>query len=191
MQSLEQNKDDSAENPTDLDALLMLEVAAEKEHALRILIEKWKNPLINFFYRSLSDKHTAEDLAQKTFINLYRARHTYEPRSKFSTYIFHIARGVLINEYRRSTRKPATATAPSEMPNIAAKDDTASLAELEEIFEKTLLTLPENQRTAILLLKQQQLSYEEIAELMQTKTSSVKTWIFRARTTLKEALKNS
>ena len=64
-------------------------------------------------------------------------------------------------------------------------------AELEEIFYSALETMPENQRTAILLYKQQELTYEEIAAAMDAGVPAVKTWIFRARTALREALKNA
>jgi len=184
-------KENEAAGKADSDAMLMLEAAGGSEHALRMIIEKWKTPLINFFYRSVHNAHTAEDLSQKTFINLYRARTSYEPKSKFSTYLFHIARTVLINEYRQTVRRPADATDPMEMPCPAEAAPRERIAELEEIFEKTLETLPENQRTAILLLKQQDLSYEQIAAVMKTTPSSVKTWIHRARIALKEALKKS
>ncbi len=183
-----ESADRVSEVAMDADAVLMVKVSEGDDHALRMLIEKWKNPLLNFFYRSVKDVHTSEDLAQKTFINLYRAREGYTVRGKFSTYIFHIARSVLINEFRRAKRKPAEVTDPADMPAVAVEDASSKMAELEEIFQNTLQLLPENQRTSILLLKQQQLSYEEIAEIMRANVSNVKTWIHRARMALKEAL---
>ena len=176
------------EDSIDADAILMTRVSGGDEHALRMLIEKWKNPLLNFFYRSVKDIHTSEDLAQKTFINLYRTREGYSVRGKFSTYIFHIARSVLINEFRRAKRKPAEATDPAGMPAVAVEDSGSRISELEEIFQNALSKMPENQRTSILLLKQQELSYDEIAEIMHASVANVKTWIHRARITLKEAL---
>ena len=179
------------EKIADDDSILMIEVAAGSEHALRMIIEKWKNPLANYFYRSVRDSFAAEDMAQQTFVNLYRARTSYVPSAKFSTYLFHIARHVLINEFRKSSRRPCDPTDPSDIlavsPNGRAELEAS---ELEEIFYSTLKTLPENQRTAILLYKQQELSYEEIASAMDSSVSAVKTWIFRARSALKEALKN-
>lgn len=189
------NKTATAERHTpdtcaDTDALLMTQVAQGAEHALRMLVEKWKNPLANYFYRSVRNAHTAEDLTQQTFINLYKARAHYTPSAKFSTYIFHIARRVLIGEFRKSTCRPSQPTDPDDINAPAENSGEREAAELEEIFYTTLQTLPENQRTAILLYKQQELSYEEIAEAMEASVSAVKTWIFRARTALREALKN-
>lgn len=172
----------------DADSLLMIEVSKDSEQALRILIQKWKNPLMNYFYRSISETQTAEDLAQQTFINLYKARAAYTAKAKFSTYLFFIARHLLINEYRRRQRKPADATDPFEMEAPALATSEIELSEIEEFFYKTLEQMPENQKTAILLLKQQELTYDEIAQAMGASVSAVKTWIFRARQTLREAM---
>lgn len=173
---------------SDEDAVLMLQVAEGSEHALRMIIEKWKNPLANYFYRSTANRHSAEDLCQQTFVNLYKARNSYTPRAKFSTYLFFIARRVLINEHRKNARRPSDATDPSEMDCPVNGRSDLEMSELEEIFYKTLESMPENQRTAILLLKQQELSYEEIASIMNAKVAAVKTWLHRARQTLREAL---
>ncbi len=181
---------DIGEFGDDPDSALMLEVSKGSEDAFRVLVCKWQNPLMNYFYRSVSDSHTAEDLAQQTFINLYRARASYSAKAKFSTYIFFIARRVLINEYRRRQRKPSEATDPFEMEAPAPKDSETELGELEEAFYSALEEMPENQRTAILLLKQQELSYEEIAKAMEASVAAVKTWIHRARQTLRKVLKD-
>lgn len=169
----------------DEDVLLMQEVAKGSEHAFRMIVEKWKNPLVNFFYRHIGNLATSEDLAQNTFINLYKVRDSYQPSAKFSSYIFKIARNLLINEYRRAFRKPAGVELNEELDGGSATNSDLELSELEEVFEQAISTLPENQKTAILLLKQQDLSYEEIAEAMDASVGAVKTWIFRAREVIK------
>ena len=181
------NSEESISNP-DMDAALMPQIAEGSDAAMRMIIEHWKQPIVNYFYRSVNNLHTAEDLAQQTFINIYRAAPSYSPKAKFSTYIFHLARHVLINEYRKVSRRPADATDPDEIIYAVDGRSELNLSELEEIFAKTLETLPENQRTAILLLKQQELSYEEIADAMKASVGAVKTWIHRARQTLRDAL---
>ncbi len=79
---------------------------------------------------------------------------------------------------------------PADLQADTPGRDKLALMEIEEAFEQALETLPENQRTAILLLKQQELSYEEIAQAMDTTESSVKSWIHRARQKLKAELKD-
>lgn len=172
------------------EGLLMHRIAGGDEASLRELIERWKTPLLNFFYRSTNNYATAEDLTQIVFVRLYRAAPRYTARAKFSTYLFHIARRLLINEYQKNRRKPADAVDPAEMHAIDDDSSARTVAELEEIFAHAVGRLPENQRTAILLLKQQQLSYTEIAAVMNATESAVKTWIFRARQTLQQALRS-
>jgi len=173
----------------DSDADLMLSVKAGSQAALRMLIERWKNPLLNFFYRSTRDYGQAEDLAQLTFIKINRAAATYEPTARFSTFLFHVARRLLINEYRKTSRRPLDHVDPSDLQ--ASTDDNSSreVGEIEEAFALALDKLPENHRTALLLFKQQELSYADIAKAMDATESSVKTWIFRARAELKTQLK--
>lgn len=172
------------------DIALMQRLATGDETALTPLIERWKTPLINFFYRSLRSYESAEDLSQVVFVRIYRAAPKYQPTAKFSTYLFHIARRLLINEFRRQQRKPLDSVDPSELRAVDLDDSGREVREIEEAFHLALVDLPENQRTAILLLKQQQLSYQEIAEIMDASESAVKTWIFRARQFLKQALKD-
>lgn len=172
------------------DIALMERIAAGDEAALAALIDRWKTPLVNFFYRSLRSYESAEDLAQIVFVRIYRAAPKYQPTAKFSTYLFHIARRLLINEFRRQQRKPLEPTDPSELRAVDENQSERDVREIEEAFELAISDLPENQRTAILLLKQQQLSYQEIAEIMDSSESAVKTWIFRARQFLKQALKD-
>lgn len=185
----------------DEDANLMLEVAKGSKHAFRMIVEKWQSPMVNYFYRSCNNIHSAEDMAQQTFVNLYKARQSYasyienfdetKNKSKFSTYLFHIARNILLSEFRKSSRRPADATDPADMEQRYDNSTKDYTKELEEIFYITLEKLPEPQRTAILLLKQQDLSYEEIANAMSANLQTVKTWISRARATLKNALQES
>lgn len=171
------------------DETLMLQVGTGDETALRKLIERWKNPLINFFYRSLRSLEQSEDLAQMVYLRLYRAAPTYQPTAKFSTFLFHIARRLLINEYRRQKRKPLTVVDPADLSATEPGRSALDLMEIEEAFARAIEDLPEKQRTAILLLKQQELSYKEIAEIMGSGEAAVKSWIFRARQNLKRALK--
>ena len=174
----------------DEDVRLMLRLKEGDETALSALMDRWKNPLINFFYRSIQSRESAEDLAQVVFIRLYRAASGYEVRAKFSTYLFHIARRLLINEFRRQQRKPLDAVDPQDLHAVDDADSEREVREIEEAFQYALKEVPEKQRTALLLFKQQELSYQEIAEIMGATEGAVKTWIFRARQSLKHALKD-
>jgi RNA polymerase sigma-70 factor (ECF subfamily) len=184
------DKEEPPCTPVDADSALMWRVREGDEQALVQLVNRWKTPLLNFFYRSLGSYGQAEDLAQMTFVRIYRGASRYEPRAKFSTYLFHVARRLLINEYRHRQRKPLEMVDPNELPAVCNQDNEREVSEIEEAFNLAIGKLPENHATALLLLKQQELSYEEIALMMNATVGAVKTWIFRARAQLKEELKN-
>ena len=162
----------------DEDARLMREIADGSERALALLIEKWKNPLINFIYTSTGDFQLSEDIAMTVFSRVYNARGSYRAQAKFSTYLFKIARNEIINQFRKSKTRP-----------METSDAVAECKDIEEAFSRALAALPEKQRTAISLLVREELSYAEISEVMQESVPSVKTFINCARGYLRAALK--
>ncbi len=174
----------------DADVRRMFRMAAGEEAALREIVEAWKTPLINYFYRSLGSREEAEELAQTTFLRLYRSASRYQPRAKFSTYLFHIARRLLLNAIRNRRRHPVTPTDPVRLRSMELSGPDSRGSEIEEVFQMALSELPENQRSALLLWKQQEMSYRQIAEVLETSESSVKTWIFRGREQLRQQMKD-
>lgn len=175
-------------NDGETDILLMQKIASGDTAAARVLVLKWQKPLINFFYRSLNNIHSAEDLAQQTFINLLRNAEKYTPEAAFPAYLFRIAHNILISDFRSRSRKNAEATDPAELPAVADNADPIAQNELKKSFADAVERLPENHRTAILLFCQQELSYSEIAETMNTSVSNVKNWVHRARQALRNSL---
>src|SRR5262245_44099674 len=100
-----------SEPPTaDADAELMLRVkcgGADASEAFARLVERWKQPVMAFVYRTLPDPDEAEDLAQGVFVQLWRTAGRYQPTARFSTFLFTIARNLALNEVRRRRRHPA------------------------------------------------------------------------------------
>lgn len=175
-------------NDNETDILLMQKVAAGDTAATRMLVLKWQKPLINFFYRSVNNVHSAEDLAQQTFVNLLRNAEKYTPSANFSAYLFHIARNVLVSDFRKRSRRHAEPTDPAKLPAIADNNDPIAQNELKKSFAEAVRQLPENHRTAILLFCQQELSYAEIADAMNASIPNVKNWVHRARQALRNSL---
>src|SRR3984957_5302148 len=91
----------------DPDAALMLRVKRGDRAAFTELVEKYKQPVMNFVYRSLRDEIEAEDLAQNVFLQVFKSRARYKQTAKFSTWLFTIARNLCLNEIRRRSRHPA------------------------------------------------------------------------------------
>ncbi len=180
----------SPERIEDIDSICLRAAAVGEREAFANLVQRWQTRLINFFYRSCGNRADAEDLAQETFVELYRVAGRYETRGSFSAFLFTIARRRLIDSYRKSSRRPLDFIDPTDytMQHVAEAEDGSR--EIREAFHRALASLPDNQRQAILLLQQQGLSYEEIAQTLDASVSAVKTWIHRARTHLREELKD-
>ena len=179
------------DKPVDIDAERMLAVARGEDSAFNGIIKQWQRPLLNFFYRNTGNATDAEDLAQLVFVRLYRAAPRYKPTARFSTYLFQIARRLLLNHYRSQKRKPLDPVDPADLHDRAVTHPHRDVWELEDVFTQALQTLPEKQRTALLLLVQQELSYEEIANTMDASISAIKTWIYRARQHMKSSLQEA
>lgn len=174
----------------DIDSACLRAIAAGDQAAFASIVERWQVRLINFFYRSVGNRSDAEDLAQETFLELYRAAGRYEPRGTFNAYIFTVARRRLIDSYRKKARRPLDFIDPTDFVMQQQAEEINHSSEIEEAFHRALAALPDNQRNAILMLQQQGLSYDEIAEALGASLSAIKTWIHRARTHLRTELKD-
>jgi RNA polymerase sigma-70 factor (ECF subfamily) len=174
----------------DIDSACLRAIADGDRSAFASLVERWQTQLINFFYRSTHNRADAEDLAQETFLDLYRAAPRYSARGTFSAFIFTLARRRLIDRHRKRSRRPLDLLDPTDYIMQQQPEQANASSEIEEAFHRALASLPENQRNAILLLQQQGLAYDEIAHALDASLSSVKTWIHRARTHLRKELKD-
>ena len=185
----------------DADADLMLRVKRGDRAAFAALVEKYRQPLFNFIFRTLRDETETEDVAQNVFLQVYKSRDRYQRTAKFSTWLFTIARNLCLNEIRRRTRHPADSLDEThgdneDQPARQYVDKSVFLplenvlhGELARKVEEALADLPENQRTAILLCRQDELTYEEIAEVLGCSLSATKSLIHRGRETLTDKLK--
>ena len=132
---------------------------------------------------------------------LFRSAHRYQTSARFSTWLFTIARNLCLNEIRRRVRHRTDSieATDSEAEGAPARQladrgatsppDALVREELTLKVEEAIRELPENQRTALLLCREEELSYEEIAEVLGTSISATKSLIFRGRETLKQRLK--
>jgi len=185
----------------DPDAALMLRVKRGDRAAFEELVNKYKQPVTNVIYRTLGDATEAEDLAQNVFVQVFKSAHRYRVSARFSTWLFTIARNLCLNEIRRRSRHPAEsldATHPEmEDQPLRQFEDVKGFSapelllqgELERKIQEALAGLPENQRTAILLCRENELSYEDIARVLGCSLSATKSLIHRGRETLKQRLK--
>ncbi len=190
------------ENEVDNDAALMLKVQEGDFAAFELLVDKYKQPVTNIVARIIRDTTEAEDLAQNVFLQVYKAAGRYKVTAKFSTWLFTIARNLSLNELRRRSRHPATSLDASvsgdsddspgrqiEDRQVTSAADDALRSELVEKIDEVLGELPVNQRTAIILVKEKGLSYDDIAGILGCSVSAVKSLIHRGRETIKARIK--
>ena len=187
--------------PLDPDAVLMTRVKQGDREAFAQLVEKYRQPVMNLVFRTLRDPSEAEDLAQQVFVQVFKSAARYEVSARFTTWLFTITRNLCLNEIRRRSRHPAdsldeTVAGDDDQPlrqpadvRAAAAPETLLREELFAKVEEAIAALPEAQRTAILLCRHEDVSYEEIAQVLGVSVSATKSLIHRGREALKARLK--
>ena len=179
------------------DSQLMLRVKDGDEASFALLLNRFRVPVYRFLYRMVQNQAVAEELAQEVFLRVYRARASYEPNAKFTTWLYRICTHLALN-YIRDTHKERDHARIDENPEdgrpmqLAAGDcsiEDQMVAETRVLrIRKAIEDLPEKQRVAVLMHKYQELDYRQIAELLETSESAVKSLLFRAYETLRTRL---
>jgi RNA polymerase sigma-70 factor (ECF subfamily) len=166
------------------DEHLILAFTKGSAESFNELFLRYNQPIYGFFRRRTADPHHAEELSQETFLVLLRAAAHYEPRALFRTYLYAIAFKIL-RAHRRKTAFRATFFGhPSTIPDPAKQDATESGLWVRRAIEK----LDPIDREILLLREFEQLSYAEIADLLQLPLNTVRSRLFRARTALRHLL---
>ena len=179
-----------------IDVALMRATAKGDEQAFRQLIERHQQSVVGTVARMLNDATEAEDIAQMVFVRIWQSAPKWTHDAKFTTYLFTITRNLVFNESRRRSRKKEVSYDAQEEndPALSRADDALQPGERLEKSERhrsidrAIAALPEQQRMAVVLRTFEGLDYEEIAAALDTSVSSVKSLLFRARATLREAL---
>lgn len=181
------------------DTELMSRLAAGDDLMLNTIMTRWSGRVSSFLFRMTGQRETAIDLAQETFVKLYRARSRYKPQGHFSTYLFAIAANLARNHSRWLSRHPTVSLDCVDSDGAAGYSEPAdpkqtpgevALArEKSAIVNRAILSLAVDQREALTLFLYEGLSYAQIAELTHCSPKAVETRIYRARQILKEQLK--
>jgi RNA polymerase sigma-70 factor (ECF subfamily) len=178
------------------DVRLMELVAGGDTKAFQTLIERHQALVVGTVARMLGSNSDVEDLAQQVFLRVWRSAGRYVPRAKFTTWLLKITRNLVFNELRRSKRHahvplqtdPGAEEFPLKDEKNPAPDVSLLQTELQRAIEDAITQLPESQRMALILRRYEQLSYEEIAEVLDLSVPAVKSVLFRARTELRARL---
>lgn len=176
----------------------MLRVKDGDREAFRALFEKHSGSVARFAAGFVGAAARADELMQDVFLQVYRSRDRYEPRAKFSTWLYTIAHNLCLNEVRRHDYRSRVdmggeedgepAWDPSD-PEAAEGESYSSQRELERRVAELIAGLPEAQRTALVLSRVEELRYQQIGEILACSEQAVKSLIFRATQRLKAGLK--
>lgn len=165
----------------------MLKVKDDDLDKLGLLFERYKKPLFGFFYNLNRNQELSEDLVQNTFLRILKYRHLFRGEGDFRTWMFHIARNVSHDHYRKDKLK-AKDNVEDWQDQLIHHENKSS--ELEQQDEQTLLAvamerLPADRREILLLSKYQEKKYKEIGEVLGCSEGAVKVKVFRALQELK------
>jgi RNA polymerase sigma-70 factor, ECF subfamily len=181
---------------TELDAQLMCRVRDGDIYAFGLLVERNRKPLISFLQRIVQNRFEAEELAQEVFLRVYRARASYEPAAKFTTWLFRIASRTAINQLRdgRHERFQGSLEGRTGEPNRHYPDGKPTIeeallagAKAQEVRD-AINRLPPTQRAAVVMHKYRELEYPQIALQLECSESAVKSLLFRAYEHLRASL---
>ncbi len=190
---------DATGDDPDSDLRLMQLVKEGDMGAFRELVETHQQRVLGTIGRMLGDETEAEDLAQQVFVRVWKSAARWEPSAKFTTWLYTIVRNLVFNESRRRSRRPSRSLEemqddeerPHQFADAGMKSPDVEMldAEMQAAVERAIQELPEAQRMAVVLRRYQDVSYEEIAEVLNLTVPAVKSVLFRARTDLREKLK--
>jgi len=185
------------------DSEIIKQILEGDKDKFRVLVEQYQQMVFKTCMGFLHNKDDADDLTQEIFIQAYQSLPGFKGESAFSTWIYRIAVNASLNKVRKSSKNFIFQRLDALFGTEKAKEITLPVSDMEnpeEILihqehidwvQRALDTLPENQRTAIVLSKYDDLSQKEIAEIMNTTEGAVEALMQRAKKNLREKLSSS
>jgi RNA polymerase sigma-70 factor (ECF subfamily) len=184
------------------DEVLMLRYKEGDVDAFEVLLERYQQPLLNFIFKFCNNYHQAQDLVQDVFLRIIKNAKSYEPRAKFSTYLYTIAHNLCIDYLRRQKKRRNVSlsdpidvnqeltladTVKDERPNPEKDFQQQTFAKaLQEAVED----LPAEQKEVFLLREQMNLQFDEIAKIVGCLPSTAKSRMRYALQSIRQKLEN-
>jgi RNA polymerase sigma factor (sigma-70 family) len=163
------------------DNRLMEDVKDGKVEKMAILFEKHHVPLFNFFIRLTGNRSISEDLVQEVFMRMLKYRATYQGRSKFTLWMYKIARNAHIDFLRKKKSElPLYEQWSEPITSEASPSEKLEGGQEVQLLRQALAQLPLKKREVLILSRYQNLKYKEIAELMDCHIGTVKAHVHRA-----------
>ena len=187
----------SATETTTDEKLVALALAGDRDR-FGELVQRYQSRLVNYLFRLLRNLDEAHELAQEVFLKVYQALDRYDPRYKFSTWIFRVAQNAAIDQIRKRRLKLVSLSRPDDLDGDGhdwelpsqERDPYGELRNRErgDAIQAAVDSLPWDYRELIVLRHFGELPYEEIARLKEMPLGTVKNKLFRGRQALKEKL---
>jgi RNA polymerase sigma-70 factor (ECF subfamily) len=184
-----------------LDGADMKKLQAGHDAALNELMARHATPIFQFLCRMTGNEEDAHDLAQETFVRVFKAKDSYRPGLKFSTWLYAIAANIARNHFRWRNRHPSVSLeaenpeserslAGSLPSNSPAPNEAALASERAQAVRVAVNNLPEAMREAIVLCEWEERSLAEAAVILETTPKAIESLRYRARRLLRDQLKN-
>jgi len=182
------------------DARIVKEILKGKEDQFALLLERYQRPIFNFIYRFFGEYEMAEELTQETFLRCYQFLKSYDPKRKFSTWLYTVAKNLCIDHLKKRKRgkqisldQSLPAVERHEAGRSTEKDPQFLCIRNQEDSRllEALGKLEASRRMVLVLYYFQGLSYKEISEAVGVPVSTVKIRIFRAKKALLALMKGS
>ena len=151
------------------------------ERAFSLIVRAYEVPVFNYVMRLVGDRALAEDLTQEVFIRVFQGLPKFSLRSKFTTWLFQVTKNRVLDELRASERRPRALVALDDAPPLEVLDAPAEQVETIEALWAAVDGLNTDLKMALLLRDVVGLSYNEIADSLDTTLATVKWRIFKAR----------
>jgi RNA polymerase sigma-70 factor (ECF subfamily) len=169
------------------DERVMQEIKKGKVEMLAILFEKYHVKIFNFFLRLCNSRQQSEDMVQEVFIRTLKYRNSYKEESKFSTWLYKIARNVNIDFFKKQKNEiTINENIDQEEEKSQIPEEKLQKQQDQVLISKALAKLSMNKREVLILSRYQNLKYQEIAKLLNCSIGNVKILAYRAIKDLKK-----
>ena len=158
------------------------------ERAFSLIVRAYEVPVFNYVMRLVGDRALAEDLTQEVFIRVFQGLPKFSLRSKFTTWLFQVTKNRVLDELRASERRPRALVAIDDAPPLEVVDAPVEQLETIQALWSAVDELNTDLKMALLLRDVVGLSYNEIADSLETTLATVKWRIFKAREEVQLAL---
>lgn len=172
----------------------MLKVKSGDLNRMGLLFERYHRELFGFLYHMSSNADASEDMVQTVFYRMLKYRHTFTGEGEFRTWMYHLARNVLIDsakQHKRSAQQYDVQTYAEQIGGGALADESLQREQEAVQLQEALARLSPDHREVLVMSRYQELKYEEIARILNTTEGAVKVRVHRAMNELKKIYLNS